>query len=226
QVLGTPDAPCVTPFINQSTPLFANPILNFEGFTFIASTTGTKELFPTGFKLGTESPVWIATELAVTNKVNLLSFEAAFTSKAGAEGLLSVYWGTNVIGSLDERVTVSGLRKYSFPLPAAMTNGVRMLGFRLDPFSQIQSSAIITNMALGFAGIRDPFSLSFTGQLKDGVPILQLIGPRGFTYAVESSTNLVDWKPAAFLINTGGSVRFADPSATGATARFYRAVGP
>ncbi|MBI2889053.1 MAG: hypothetical protein HYY10_03980 [Candidatus Liptonbacteria bacterium] len=99
-------------------------------------------------------------------------------------------------------------------------------GFRLDPFSNVRSSATVTNVALGFRGLREPFSLSFTGQQKDGVPILQLNGPKGHTYAVESSTDLTNWTITAVLGNTDGVVRFTVPNTNNAPARFYRAVGP
>jgi len=130
------------------------------------------------------------------------------------------------LGSLDERVTPAGLQKYSFPLPETMTNGVRMLGFRLDPFSNVRSSVAITNVALGFRGLRDPFTLSFTGAYDKELPVLQLDGPKGFTYAVESSTDLINWTTAALLVNTDGAVRFTVPNENNAPARFYRAVGP
>ncbi|MBI3114347.1 MAG: hypothetical protein HYZ07_00115 [Candidatus Harrisonbacteria bacterium] len=159
--------------------------------------------------------------------MNLLTLEAAFTSAKGAEGLFTVYWGTNTIGSLDERVTPVGLQKYTFPLPETATSGMtRMLGFRLDPFSNVRSSVNITNVALGFRGLREPFSLSFTGQYKDGIPILQLSGLKGFTYTVESSTDLTNWTTVARLANTDGIVRFTVPNENNAPARFYRAVGP
>ena len=176
------------------------------------------------FTLKTSSPAWLASTISITNKVNLVSFEAVFTSANASEGLLSVYWETNVVGSLDERVTLSGMHKYSFPIPETATNGVRALGFRLDAFSAIQSSVIITNVALGFAGVKEPFSLSFAGINANGMPLLELIGPSGFNYAVETSTNLVGWTTVALLVNTNGVVRFVDTSTNNATARFYRAV--
>ena len=137
-----------------------------------------------------------------------------------------MYWETNVIGSVDERMTSFGVRRYTFPIPETATNGTRVLGFRLDKFSVVQSSAVITNVAFGFSGIREPFSLSFVGTKVDGLPLLQLTGPSGYNYTVETSKNLVDWSTVAILVNTTGSVRFVDSTANNATARFYRAVAP
>src|SRR3989338_3012900 len=99
-----------------------------------------------------------------------------------------------------------------------------MLGFRLDAFSATQSSVTITNVALGFAGVEDPFSLSFTGVRDDSLPVLQLAGPAGFNYTMETSTNLTNWTATAILVNTNGVVRFIVPALTNATSRFYRAV--
>ena len=179
----------------------------------------------TGFTLKTASPAWMAATIPITNEVNLVLLEAKFLS-SGAEGLLSVYFGTNVLGSVDERVTLSGVHGYSFPLPETNASGERMLGFRLDAFSAIQSSVLVTNVMFGFVGVRKPFSLSFTGAILNGLPILQLTGPSGFNYRVETSADLVNWSTLAILVNTNGIVRFTDPTSKNTTARFYRAVVP
>jgi hypothetical protein len=84
----------------------------------------------------------------------------------------------------------------------------------------------VTNVALAFQGLREPFSLSFTGTYDRGLPVFQLDGPKGFTYAVESSTDLKNWKTDALLVNTEGSVQFTAPNETSALALFYRAVAP
>ena len=95
----------------------------------------------------------------------------------------------------------------------------------MDAFSATPSSAILTNVELGFAGIRESFSLSSIGTSAEELPILQLDGPLGFTYTVESSINLTDWVVSALLMNTNGVVRFMVPKET-TTARFYRALVP
>ena len=178
------------------------------------------------FTLKTASPAWLAVSIPIAGKVNFVSLEARFTSAIGAEGLLSVYWETNVIGSIDERVTLPSTHQYTFPLPETVMSGTRMLGFRLDTFSAVQSSAVVTNVALGFAGVREPFSLSFTGMSASGSPVLRLMGPAGFNYLLESSTSLTDWKTTAVLVNTNGTVRFADQTSKNTPTRFYRAVVP
>jgi|SRR3989344_4615805 len=110
--------------------------------------------------------------------------------------------------------------------PRAANNSIHHLGFRLDAFGAVQSSVIITNVALGFTGIREPFSLSFTDTNFKGLPVLKLVGPSGFNYRVESGTDLVNWSTIAVLINTNGVVSFIDRTSTNAPARFYRAVAP
>jgi hypothetical protein len=118
------------------------------------------------------------------------------------------------------------MKQYVFPFPAVATSGAKMLGFRLDAFSAAPSSAVITNVSLGFRGIRETFSLSFVGQQKDGAPVLQLNAPKGFNYAIQRSTNLLDWTVVALLANENGAVRFTDLSVTNALTQFYRAVVP
>ncbi|MCR4328044.1 MAG: formylglycine-generating enzyme family protein [Patescibacteria group bacterium] len=223
RVLGVPDAPCEEYSFAETTQAFAETPVDFSSVTFMKSSTGEKNIYSTGFELGTESPVWIAIELSTTNNANLLSFEAAFTSSPGAEGVFSIYSGTNIVGTLDERVTSSGMRRHSFPIPFLQAQQERMLGFRLDPFSEVQSRITVTNIIVGFRGLQEPFSL-FSAGIENGSPVFQLAGPNG-TYAVESSTNLEDWNALAFLVNTNGIVRFTDPTPSRAT-RFYRAVAP
>ena len=178
------------------------------------------------FTLRTASPAWLAATLPITNRVNLVAFEAVFTSVSNAEGLLSVYWETNIVGSIDERVALSGIRQYKFPIPGITENGTRTLGFRLDAFSATQSIATITNVALGFAGVKEPFSLSLNSMSTNGLPVLMLTGPDGSNYRVESSTNLTNWATIAILTNTNGTVRFVDSSTNKTTTRFYRAATP
>lgn len=112
-----------------------------------------------------------------------------------------------------------------FPLPGTVSGGTQVLGFRLDAFSAVPSSILVTNIALGFAGVREPLSLTVARDTGEKVA-LQLIGPPGFNYRLESSTNLTGWKTIAVLVNTNGTVRFTDQAQTNTAARFYRAVVP
>ena len=223
-VLGNPDPSCI-PDMTLPPPDW-NPILDFARPLLIRSSTGTSQVSDRGVTLTTGSPVWLAVPVQVTNALNLLSFETKFLSGSGAEGLLSVYWNTNTVGSVDERVVLPDLRQYTFTLPNTTINGSHLLGFRLDSFSGVTSSVLVTNVSLGFVGIKQPFSLEVINARTNRLQILRLNGPSGFNYRVEASTNLVDWKTIAILVNTNGVVRFVDPTSTNTPSRFYRAVVP
>ena len=170
----------------------------------------------------TNSPAWFAVGLTISNAVNFVQFDAAFTDSNNAEGLLTVLWDTNQIGTVDERVVSPGLQTYRFFLPNTVTNGVYVLGFRLDSFDSTSSSIMVTNVATGFIGITTPLTLGIS--LTNAAPLLQLTGASNYNYLVESSTNLVDWTPTAMLLNSNGTVLFPDPTSTNSSARFYRAI--
>lgn len=227
QVLGNGELVCPLVISPLTAPVYTGPSLDFLKLpetSVIRNDPAKIDLRGTGLKLVTGSPAWIVVEIPITNRINFVSFEAEFVSTNRAEGLLSVYWGTNVVGSVDERVAPSGLRGYTFPVLEAST-GTQTLGLRLDAFSATQSSATVTNVALGFTGLREPFSLSIGNILTNGVLTFQLVGPPGFNYRVESSTNLTDWSTIAILVNTNSVVNFVDPSSF-TNRRFYRAVTP
>ncbi|MDO8650396.1 MAG: hypothetical protein Q7K33_03780, partial [Candidatus Berkelbacteria bacterium] len=241
--LGPPDPQCFDP-IYTSTPAFVGTPMSFSKTPSVISLTGIVQINALGIDFiadilqGTRlqsmvkhvpsvvGPAWLASTVTITNAVNFISFETSFLSNTGSEGLLSVYWETNVIGSIDERVTLPGIHQYTFPLPETAEKGTRTLGFRLDAFSNIQSSVTVTNVALGFVGIREPFYLSFTGKNSNGLPVIQLTGPAGFNYTVEASTDLIDWVTVAILVNTNGTVKFFDRESASYNKRFYRVVAP
>jgi hypothetical protein len=170
------------------------------------------------------APVWVAVTVEATNRVNYVQFEAAFISDPPGEGLLSVYWYTNRIGFLDERVDAGPARTWQFELPGEYAPGVYTLSFQLDLFGGRDSTVSVTNVILGFAGLSEPARLEWMGWTTNGLPVLMLSAPAPSTFQVLSSTNLVDWEGLAWLVNTNGTVVFTDPAATNAARRFYRAV--
>ena len=186
-----------------------------------ARPTGARPLNETG-----EAPAWLAVGVPVTNAVNFVQFDASFAGTSATEGLLTVYWNTNQVGMVDERVAAAGLQTYRFALPAAETNGLFTLSFRLDAFHQTASSVTVTNVATGFVGVTQPITLEATGLATNGAPVLKLTGASDYTYLIQASTNLLDWTPTALLVNTNGTVLFADPGPTSKTTRFYRATLP
>jgi hypothetical protein len=162
-----------------------------------------------------------------TPPVDLLSFAADFTSSgAGAAGLLSVYWDSNVIGTIDESVVGEGVGQYSMSFPVTQSNSTHVLSFRLDPFTNVQSTIVLTNVLLSQSGVTQPFTLSTTTNTVNGFLLWQLTGEPGFDYGLQASSNLVDWNQIAVLENTNGAVTFYDPDSTNYSCRFYRAVAP
>ncbi len=170
---------------------------------------------------GTDTPAWLAVGLPITNAVNFVQFDAAFTDTNAAQGLLTVYWNTNQIGMLDERVALPGYQTYAFALPSTVTGGLYTLSFRLDSFGN-SSSVGVTNVVMGFKGLPEPMTLAVS--VTNGAPLLQLTAAPNFTYLIETTTNLLDWTPAIFLLNTNGTALFADPGANRPNRRFYRAL--
>jgi hypothetical protein len=120
----------------------------------------------------------------------------------------------------------AGLQTYVYPLPALLTEGTYTLSFRLDSFGGVASSVLIINVALGYSGLTHSFSLRASGVSTNAAPLMELLGPAGYNYLVETSTNLLNWTAAALLVNTNGTVHFTVPSATDAGQRFYRALLP
>jgi hypothetical protein len=53
---------------------------------------------------------------------------------------------------------------------------------------------------------------------------LQIQCWKGMAYAIECSTNLLDWSMAATVTNLFGKLQWTDPGVPGPSARFYRAV--
>lgn len=222
RILGTPDPTCTTE-IQVTAPVWVDKLIDFIQSPSITNTTGTILKTNNSFDAFSGSPAWLATFVSSTNPANVVSFDVQFTSTNGAQGLLSVYWDDQVIGSVDERVVSSGNYKFSFP--NATANTTHMLGFRLDPFTNIQSSVTVTNVMLKQVGVSQPFSLSVVTNSSNGL-VYQLTGEAGFEYTVQASTNLVDWTEIATLANTNGIVRFFDQTATNAPMKFYRGVAP
>ncbi len=221
-VLGPEDGPC-TASLYVTTPAYSGSAPSFSASSTIQSDTGTLQIFPGSFKPQTDSPVWIATVITDTNTLNIVSFDAEFTSAAGADGLLSVYWDTNMIGLVDEAAVQPGFQHYNLSFPNAAPNTSHVLGFHLDPFSSVQSSMILTNIVTGCVGVSQPFSLSITANTGNGLLVYQLTGQPA-NYTVQASTDLLNWTNIAILANTAGTVSFTDPNSTNHPCCFYRAV--
>ncbi len=174
---------------------------------------------------GTNGPSWLAVGITVTSAVNFVSFDAAFTDTNAAEGLLTVYWNTNQIGMVDERVTSTNLETFRLPLPGTVTDGVYTLGFRLDSFTNTAASIMVTNVATGYSGLTNRLAMAIA-VAANTQPLMALSGDAGFNYLVQTSTNMSDWIPFMLLANTNGTVKFSDSGSTNFNRRFYRAIAP
>lgn len=222
QELGTPDPTCTISGNIQLEPrLYINTLPDFTQLPTVQSDTGTIQKHSDYFNLLSGSPAWLATVVTSTNPVNVVTFDANFTSGTGAQGLLTILWDDQVIGSVDERIVNTNY--YSFRFPNAAANSSHILGFRLDPFTNIQSMITVTNVALNQVGPSQPFSLFITTNSVNGSLVYQLIGEAGFEYGIQVSTNLINWTTIATLVNTNGAVSFYDQnSANYPQMRFYR----
>ena len=177
-------------------------------------------------KLSTHSPAWQATFVTLTNPVNVVSFDMEFQSVPDAQGLLSVYWDDHMIGSIDERAVQAGLQHYTYTFPLTSSNSLHMFGFRIDPFTNIQSVAVLTNVVLSCKGVIQPFTLSATTNTSNGLRLYQLNAQAGFEYIVQASADLINWTNIAILDNTGDATRFFDKDSLKNDYRFYRALAP
>ena len=63
----------------------------------------------------------------------------------------------------------------------------------------------------------DPFSFEPDGSLR-----LVFHGDPGFTYAIETSSDMTEWTTVGTAYSADGSVEYFDPDAAGASPRFYR----
>ena len=222
RLLGTPDPICLTEVQLKPLP-WVDTLIDFTKSPAVKSDTGMIQKWFDSLKLSSGSPAWVATVVSSTNPVNVVSFDAQFLSATGAQGLLTVLWDDQVIGSIDERAV--SINRHTFGFPNAQRNSEHILGFRLDPFTNIQSIVTVTNIVLNQVGVSQPFSLSFAG-MTNGVNVYELTGEAGFEYHILASTNLLDWSDIAVLQNTNGAVRFFDSGATNLPTKFYRAVAP
>lgn len=210
--------------------------IQFTGGSFTASTGGTEfamaqarsipgaattAVAPSG------APAWTSIAVELTSAVNYVSFNAEFTSAAGAVGLLSVFWNDQKIGEIDERNVLPGVQSYFFEVDGSYTDRNNSLGFRLDQFSAVISTVSVSNVTTGYGGVSGPMNLAVGKLPANPAPILTLTGLTNYTYLIEASEDLLNWEPmAAVTLDAGVTVSFEDLDAHLFPKRFYRAVSP
>ncbi len=92
---------------------------------------------------------WITVLVELEENANAAQFDVEFVSEHGAEGLLSVYWDGELLGSIDERFAAEGLATHTFGLPDEVQAGAHSLAFRLDGFTEVPSNAIVAIVSTG-----------------------------------------------------------------------------
>lgn len=68
-----------------------------------------------------------------------------------------------------------------------------------------------------------PAQVRLLGRTAEGWGLLQVSGPEGSRWAVEATTNFVNWTALKTNVISGGSFDLVDPASAGQTRRFYRA---
>ena len=121
--------------------------------TVFSSNTGTIEIDEDGLRLQTGSPVWMQTVITLEEETNLLAFSAEFLSEEGAEGILQIFCNYKLVATIDERTAAEGIEEYIFSLPEELGAGECLLAFRLDPFTNVNSSIQIDNITMGYMQI-------------------------------------------------------------------------
>ena len=107
----------------------------------------------------TASPAFITFPVVSNGLVNSLDFELEFLAVDESEGLLSVYWGDVLLGTIDERYQRGVKRRCIFDLPGVYNQGSYSLSVRLDPFTDVSSEAVIGDVHLRY-------ETSFSGGLS------------------------------------------------------------
>lgn len=95
------------------------------------------------------SPVWFEIPLNTTEPYNILKFDYEFLSAAGAEGVMTVFVDDNPVFKIDERITNAGTTTTPDIPVGDLAPGQHRVGFRLDPFTDVQSSARVNNIQFG-----------------------------------------------------------------------------
>jgi len=139
-----------------------NQTIELTDATVVRSDTGTVEIHLDGLlELVTGSPVWMTTIVDTEEETNLLAFEADFVSGEGAEGILQVFWDSELVATIDERMVGDEEETFLFALSDTFGPGAYTLSFRLDSFTDIASNVLIDNITTGYmASVPEPATLT------------------------------------------------------------------
>jgi hypothetical protein len=120
----------------------------WQDLGYAISPAGTVDLVGDLLTMRTGSPVWVTGPAMFAPSFDAVRFDVEFTSEAGAEGLLAVYFDDVPLGTIDERFALGSMDQYVLPLPEHEA-GLHTLSFRLDSFSEIDSSIALSNVQFG-----------------------------------------------------------------------------
>ena len=236
----------------QNSPVSSNLALNFSAIPHVVGQSGSVQFSASSFTATTGgaqtaalqagramqfnaatqgapsySPVWTSVPVDVSSRVNFVKFDATFSSQPGATGLLTVFWNDVQIGQIDESYVTPGITNYTFMISSAYLDKSNSLGFRLDQGSNVLSTVNVSNVSTGLSGLTTPHQLTIANAAGAGTPILTLTGALGYTYIVETSTDLINWvQMAAVTLDTATTFPLSAPSVPSEPKRFYRAVSP
>ena len=96
--------------------------------------------------------MWLDIALELAEPINVVMFDLEFTSDPAAEGLLALYVDEIPVGTVDERYVLGGPQRYTFGL-GTVDPGFHTLAFRLDAFTNTQSSVVVSNVTTGLETI-------------------------------------------------------------------------
>jgi hypothetical protein len=136
--------------VADTTERYDSP-LDFSKTSNFTSSTGTVDVSADSFSMATGSPVSFSSLVAVSLPVNMLLFNADFVDN-GAEGLLSVFWDNEYLGQIDQRYVLDGSQEYSLLFSEDYDPGTYSLTFCLAPYTDIQSTVVISNVVTGYFG--------------------------------------------------------------------------
>src|SRR3989344_2341168 len=157
--------------------------------------------------LRTGSPVWLDITATTTQEINSLQFDYSFLSHAGSEGIISVFADGQLKHKIDERITPTGPNSARDVWLGNLTPGAHIITFRLDPFTNFQSAAMISNIQLGLIErneAADTLSPSTTATLsgsiwRDG----WYLGTTTATFTVEDNPGGVGVAKTEYSVNGG-----------------------
>jgi hypothetical protein len=129
---------------------------------------------------------------------------------------------TDIVTGTDITDFVNGLRSDITPATPGGYHGVSFWNSQTRNTNMDSGVISVVTLSLSAAPTNAP-QFSGISLTSDGVVQLELSGQMGSTYAIDISSNLLDWVQLATFTNSTGSYQFMDGSATNRGQGYYRA---